>query len=169
MRPAPACARRVAADAVVTVARATVAVGVLLLAPACVTTPEAVPTDETRCYYFERDAAAEALRLPWGVMLLPEPLEGWPAIQQLPGVRPAVTLVAHEQAASFPFGYWRPLGADSLEIGHPAGGGIVLTLEAEPMRLTGTARELGDAVPPGAAPPGSRPATRVSLVRAQCP
>jgi hypothetical protein len=152
-----------------TAARAALLAAVLPLLAGCMTTPDPAPADEARCYYFERDAGAEALRLPWGVMLLPDPLEGWPAIQQLPGVRQAATLVGHEQAASFPFGYWRPLGVDSLEIGYPAGGGIVMALEAEPMRLAGVAREVGDALPPGAASAGSRPATRVSLVRAQCP
>jgi hypothetical protein len=150
-------------------ARAGCGTAAALLLVACVTTPGLAPVDEPGCYYFERNAAAQALHLPWGVRLLPDTLEGWPAIQQQPGVRRAVTLVGHEQAAAYPFGYWRPLGRDSMEIGYPAGGGLVLHLAVEPMRLSGTAREVGDAVAPGARPPGGSPAGVVSLIRAQCP
>jgi hypothetical protein len=138
---------------------------------ACATTPESVNLDIAGCWYFERDAAAEALRLPWGVRLLPDSLTGWPALGQLPGVRRATTLAGPGEEAGHPFGYWRPLGADaptrdSLEIGYPAGGGLVLRLDGGPTHLTGTATPMGDAMAPGAAPPRVRP---VTLTRARCP
>jgi hypothetical protein len=139
-----------------------------LCAPAaCVTTPPA-PRVAAGCYYFERDATAVRLNLPWGVRLLADTLEGWPVIQQRRDVRGAVTLVGHGETAAFPFGYWLPLGADSVEIGYPAGGGLLLELQVGPGRLAGTARALGDAMRPGEfAQP--RPAEAVSLVHARCP
>jgi hypothetical protein len=140
----------------------------VLLATACVSTPDVAPADRAGCYYFERDAAADALALPWGVRLLTDSLQGWPAIQQLPGVRQAETLVHYDARAGYPFGYWRPLAADSIEIGYPAGGGLLLRLHADAARLAGTARPVGDVMPaPGAG--AARTATAVSLVRASCP
>ncbi|HUE77535.1 MAG TPA: hypothetical protein VMM83_06295 [Longimicrobiales bacterium] len=124
------------------------------------------PADLAGCYYFERDAAADQLRLPWGVRLLDRPLEGWPAIQQLVGVRVATTLTA-DGDVDHPFGYWRPMGQDSINIGYPAGGGLSLRLAVEPARLAGTARPVGDALPlDGVA---NRPLRTVSLTHARCP
>ncbi|HSJ06382.1 MAG TPA: hypothetical protein VK936_06760 [Longimicrobiales bacterium] len=144
---------------------------VLGLAPACATTPENGEADRTGCWYFERDAAAEALRLPWGVRLTPDSLTGWPALERLPGVRRATTLAGPGDEAGHPFGYWRPLAGDSrtpdsLEIGYPAGGGLVLRLHGGTDRVAGTASPVGDAVAPGAAAPQVR---RVALTRARCP
>lgn len=135
-------------------------------ASGCASTDDAPPADLAGCFYFERDAAADQLRLPWGVRLLDQPLEGWPAIQQLDGVRVAATLTG-EGDADHPFGYWRPLGEDSINIGYPAGGGLSLRLAVEPGRLTGTARPVGDALPLDGA--GERPLRAVSLMRARCP
>lgn len=139
-----------------------------VLGSACVSTPDA-PLDEVAgCYYFERDAAAESLRLPWGVRLLADSLTGWPAWAQRPEVRRAVTLVDYEESAAHPFGYWRPLGRDSLEVGYPGGGGLVLRLAVEPARLVGTARPVGDVL----RPPGELPAPSVhpvALLHARCP
>jgi hypothetical protein len=119
------------------------------------------------CYYFERDAAAERLRLPWGVQLLEDSISGWPALQELSGVRRAVTLLGHGRSASHPFGYWRLVGSDSVEIGYPAGGGLVLDLRAENGRLTGSALPAGDAVAPGEA--AARTRENVRLTHALCP
>jgi hypothetical protein len=137
-------------------------------AGACVSTPEAQLGELAGCYYFERDAAAEDLRLPWGVHFLPESLQGWPAWEEHPGVRSAVTLVNETEARAFPFGYWRPLGGDSLEVGHPGGGGLILRLAVEPGRLEGTVRPVGDVL----RPPGDLPAHSpqpVALRLARCP
>jgi hypothetical protein len=142
------------------------AAAIIGLAPACATTPENGQADRTGCWYFERDADAEALRLPWGVRLLPDSLTGWPALERLPGVRRATTLARPGEEAGHPFGYWRSLGGDTVEIGYPAGGGLLLQLEGDTAHLTGTATPVGDAVAPGAAPPRVRP---VTLTRARCP
>jgi hypothetical protein len=147
------------------------AAAAVLLASACATTPDNGEAHPTGCWYFERDAAAEALRLPWGVRLLPDSLTGWPALERLPGVRRATTLAAPGDEAGHPFGYWRPLAGepstrDSLEIGYPAGGGLVLRLGGGIDRVTGTASPVGDAVAPGAAPAQVR---AVTLTRARCP
>jgi hypothetical protein len=148
---------------------------VVLGAASCATTPPAAPAVPFGCWYFERDAAAERLNLPWGVRLLEDTLTGWPAIQQLPGVRRALTLIDHGETAAHPFGYWRPVGDDSLEIGYPAGGGLLLRVDAaeasaEPgaARLEGTARATGDLLRPDAPAADDRPAQRVVLVRAAC-
>jgi hypothetical protein len=133
----------------------------------CATTPAPSADDLTGCYYFERGVAADTLHLPWGVQLLPDSLEGWPAIQQLPGVRRARTLVDAERTHSHPFGYWRPLEADSVEIGYPGGGGLVLVLGVGEVQLTGTARAVGDVVRPGGQPTRAQPG--ITLARAACP
>jgi hypothetical protein len=126
------------------------------------------------CWYFDRTAAAERLNLPWGVELRTDSVQGWPAIQQLTNVRRAVTLIDATRVEDFPFGYWRALRSDSVEIGYPAGGGLLLSLAVQPpppalaTALAGTARALGDARPPGQfdRPPEDDP---VSLTRAMCP
>jgi hypothetical protein len=147
--------------------RLTITLVAVVSATACVSMTPRSPDMLVGCYYFERDAVADTLRLPWGIRLLPDTLAGWPAIQQLPDVRRAVTLVGAEQTASYPFGYWRPLADDSVEIGYPAGGGLVLSLAADTTQLTGTVRAVGDAVAIGETPARARDA--VSLMRARCP
>lgn len=126
----------------------------------------------TGCWYFEQTPTG--LRLPWGVRLTDRRLEGWPALNRLEGVRLATTLTA-EKEQNHPFGYWRDLAAaDSLEIGYPAGGGLVLELEVQqtdPGRwpvLKGLARPVGDAVALGE-DPAERAARPVRLTHAACP
>jgi hypothetical protein len=143
-------------------------VGVAAAVSGCVSTPQA-PAPVAGCYYFERDAGAERLNLPWGVRLLPDSLTGWPAIQQHAGVRRAETLLDFERTAAHPFGYWRPLGADSVEVGYPGGGGLLLLLGIEDVRLAGRARAVGDALPPPGETARFLPFTRVVLGRAACP
>jgi hypothetical protein len=140
---------------------------VVVSTTACVSMTPRSPDRLVGCYYFERDVVADTLRLPWGIRLLPDTLAGWPAIQQLPDVRRAVTLVGPEQTASYPFGYWRLFAEDSVEIGYPAGGGLVLSLAADTTHLTGTVRAVGDAVALGETL--SRATDAVSLMRARCP
>jgi hypothetical protein len=135
---------------------------------ACNASPGAAPASLAGCYYFERDAVAERLRLPWGVRLLPDTLAGWPALQQRPGVRVARTLVGLGEEAGHPFGYWRTLHGDSLEIGYPAGGGLVLTLAVSGPRLAGEAVAAGDALPLGGVVPERR-GEPVALLHAACP
>lgn len=135
---------------------------------ACASTPDPAPDDLAGCYYFEPGEVAQRLRLPWGVRVLADTVDGWPALEQRAGARRAVTLVAPGDEAAHPFGYWLPLDGDSVEIGYPAGGGLVLTLTAGPTHLTGTVTPVGDALPPGAADPRPR-SEPVSLLRARCP
>jgi hypothetical protein len=139
-----------------------------LVLSACATTQPGGPPPLAGCWYFERDAAAERLQLPWGVRLLEDTLTGWPALQQRPGVRRALTLLRPGEEEPFPFGYWLPLGSDSVEIGYPAGGGLLLELAVSAERLSGGALELGDAQPPPAGP-RVRPRHPVSLAWAACP
>jgi hypothetical protein len=148
-------------------------IGITLLAGGCATTDVAPATALAGCWYFDRTVAAEQLNLPWGVELRTDSVQGWPGIQQLPEVRRAVTLLDGTRVVDFPFGYWRALRADSIEIGYPAGGGLLLSLAVQPpppaeaAALAGTARALGDARPPGQT--FDPPADPVSLTRAGCP
>lgn len=140
----------------------------MVIVLACASTPDAERSSRTGCYYFERDQAAVELRLPWGVRLLDGPLEGWPALAQRPGVHPATTLRPTGET-DHPFGYWAEASGDTIEVGHPGGGGLVLTLVpdgAGGRNLRGTARPVGDAVPVEGA---HRPVRPVRLSLAQCP
>lgn len=139
-----------------------------LVMSACASTPDPVVDRLAGCYYFETGEVAQRLRLPWGVRLVADTIGGWPALQQRSGVQRAVTLVAPGQEAAHPFGYWLPLDGDSVEIGYPAGGGLLLALAAGPTHLTGTVTPVGDALPPGAEDPHPR-SEPVSLLRARCP
>lgn len=119
------------------------------------------------CHYFVQDDVARDLQLPWGIRLLDRPLQGWPAMEQRGEVMRATTLTGHEEV-DFPFGYWIATAQDSLEIGYPAGGGIVLELAVANGTMAGQARPVGDAV----RPPGAMPAPRrhpVQLTWARCP
>jgi hypothetical protein len=84
--------------------RILLAAPLLAYAASCATTPGPAAEALTGCYYFEQDATAQALRLPWGVRLLADSLSGWPAIQQRPDVRRAVTLTGTASTAAYPFG-----------------------------------------------------------------
>jgi hypothetical protein len=148
--------------------RATAGLTAVLVISACASTPDPAPDDLAGCYYFEPGEAAQSLRLPWGVRLLADTVDGWPALEQRAGVRQAMTLVAPGEEAGHPFGYWLPLDGDSVEIGYPAGGGLLLTLAVGPTHLAGTVTPVGDALPPGAADPRPR-SEPVSLLRARCP
>lgn len=143
---------------------------VLLLAAAtaCASTAQAPAPGLAGCWYFERDDVARSLRLPWGVRLGEDSLAGWPALERHDGTRVAATLTP-DGDADHPFGYWRPLGEDSVEIGYPGGGGYTLRVGVEDQRLEGTVRAVGDARGPGAddsPPPVPQP---VALMRALCP
>lgn len=131
---------------------------------ACASTGQgADPGDLAGCYYFDQDDVARDLNLPWGVRLLDGPIQGWPALQQYEGARVASTLTGTDEA-DHPFGYWRPLAADSILVGYPAGGGLSLRLSTAGDGLSGIARALGDATLAR-----DRPAHPVRLVHARCP
>jgi hypothetical protein len=139
-----------------------------LVGPACAGQPQPPqPRPLAGCYYFLRGEVAEQLNLPWGVRLLDRPLEGWPAIQQRGDVRRATTLTGVDEQ-NVPFGYWLRTAHDSIEVGYPGGGGLVLELSAADFGLQGRAREVGDALPPPAARPERR-THPVELAWARCP
>lgn len=119
------------------------------------------------CHYFVEDGVARDLSLPWGIRLLDRPLEGWPALQQREGVRRATTLTGRDEV-DHPFGYWIRTAPDSLEIGYPGGGGLLLELAIEHHAFRGHARAVGDALEPPAALPAER-AYPVRLTWARCP
>lgn len=129
---------------------------------ACVSAPAAAPADPVGCWYFERDEHASALNLPWGVRLAADALADAPAHHD---ARAARTLQADGEA-DHPFGFWAPIAGDSILIGYPAGGGLVLRLAGGDTSMHGIARPVGDVVAPGAPPRAERP---VHLSRAQCP
>lgn len=142
---------------------------------ACATTPEPIGTEALiGCWYFEQGSAPPGLRLPWGVRLAEGPLEGWPALQARGDVRVAETLTA-AAPRDFPIGYWRTTAeGDSLEMGYPAGGGLLVSVAVprggeEAPALDGAVAPVGDAVEPGGrASSGSGP-HRVRLTSARCP
>lgn len=121
-------------------------------------------------------ARASDLRLPLGIRLTDRALEGWPAVQQLEGVRVAATLTPQGER-DHPFGFWRPFAdGDSVHVGYPAGGGLAMDLDAlpEPERegeagvaLAGAVRPVGDVLRPGSSgDPDPRP---VRLSAGRCP
>ena len=134
----------------------------LIALPSCVSAPAAAPADPVGCWYFDRDDHASELNLPWGVRLLDDALADAPAHGD---ARTARTLNADGEA-DFPFGFWAPLPGDSIVIGYPAGGGLVLRLAGGDTSMGGIARPVGDAITPGAE---ARPDRPVRLSRAQCP
>ena len=139
-----------------------VAACLLIALPACVSAPAATAANPVGCWYFERDAHASELNLPWGVRLLGESLANAPAHAD---ARAARTLQADGEA-DFPFGFWAPIAGESIVIGYPAGGGLLLRVAGGDTSLHGIARPVGDALAPGAGPRPDRP---VHLSRAQCP
>lgn len=142
------------------------AAGLLLVAFACAHTPDRGDVREPiGCWYFDRNDAATALNLPWGIRLTGDSLTGWPAIDQRGGARVAATLTP-DGDQGHPFGYWLETSGDSIEVGYPGGGGLVLRLAVSDTALTGIARPVGDALP---LEPGPRPDRPVRLTPARCP
>jgi hypothetical protein len=134
-----------------------------LLAGACASTPDGSAQELAgRCYYFEQDATARSLNLPWGVRLTDQPLTGWPALAETEA-RVAVTLMGPDESADHPFGYWQSRSADSVRLGYPGMGGLLVDAHVEDAALVGTATPVGDAdVDDGRA-------HAVRLIYARCP
>lgn len=134
---------------------------------ACPAPQDGVVAELPACFQFERNAGARALGLPWGFVLEDEALgSGWPLVADRPGVRRARTATSPTERADQPFGYWAPAG-DSVEIGYPGGGGVVLTLSPQGQDLIGQGVAVGDAVPLGGAM-GPRPPHPVVARRVLC-
>src|SRR5690606_513664 len=136
-----------------------------LALPACAhyRSPPAEMATIVGCYRFTEADGAPGL--PWGIELLPDSLTGWDAQADAVVAR---TWRTPGSAADHPVGYWKPLAADSIRTGYPAGGGIDLVLGRGDGVLSGRGRAVGDAVPVG----GSfepRPPHLVRAVRVGCP
>jgi hypothetical protein len=150
-----------------------VLLAILPAAAGCGTWPQTGIEALAGCWYFEQDAVARELQLPWGVRLMDRPLDGWPALERLDGVKLAATLTRGGDR-DHPFGYWRlfPRG-DSVHLGHPGGGGFAVDAGVVPNddgwpELAGAARPTGDVMPaPG--DEATRAARSVRLTRARCP
>jgi hypothetical protein len=129
-----------------------------LLAAACASTADRASARIAGCYQFRWDEGARALRLPWGLELLDEPVGyGWMITMRYADVKLARTATSPTQRDDHPFGYWRLTEADSVEVGHPGGGaGFVLVLGSEGQDLVGSGRAVGDVLAPGETPPSRR-------------
>ena len=97
------------------------------------------------CYRIEANAAAEALRLPWGFALtgdlLPLPRPG--------DRRTAETLTEAGQRLDYPLGAWWISDEGTIQIGSISLGSVHLSVTPENDGLRGTARSTGDAGRPG--------------------
>lgn len=148
--------------------RAVAVLAALAAGLAATCSPEEQAVGLAGCYQFERNEGARGLGLPWGVELVDEPLGSeWPGMSGRAGVRRARTATSPTERGDVPFGYWAPAGTDSLEIGYPGGGGMVLTLGVSGPDLIGGGRGVGDAIPLGGSL-GPRPPLPVVARRVLC-
>jgi hypothetical protein len=136
------------------------------LAAACLSIAEGRGPGYAGCYQFYRDEGARVLGLPWGLELLDEPLAGgWMVTMRFPDVMKALTATSPTAREDHPIGYWREIPGDSIELGHPGGGGgytLLLTLDGQD--LVGRATAVGDAGAPGQ----PRPTRAVTAYRVLC-
>jgi hypothetical protein len=122
-------------------------------APTEAVPPAALEEGEVGCWAFEENAATEALDLPWGLALMGHPV---PGLREPGDRRAAATLDGSGTRSEVPFGSWRPLPGDSVQVGPVAMGSLQLRLAVGEEELTGLARSIGDVAGPwaeaGAAP-----------------
>jgi hypothetical protein len=143
--------------------------GLVLLATACASAGSRDAVADAGCYQFRWDAGAKALGLPWGVVLLDEPLESsWPVSRRDPSAKKALTATSESGRADAPFGYWLLTSSDSVEIGHPGGlGGFSIRLGRSGEDLVGRGSPVGDVLRPGETP-GPRPAQQIVAQKVLC-
>jgi hypothetical protein len=147
---------------------ATLNVTVTAALAACASGASSQASELAGCYQLERNAGARALGLPWGFVLEDEELgAGWPLVSERAGVQRARTATSPTGRADVPFGYWASAAGDSVEIGYPGGGGVVLTLASTGQDLIGQGVAVGDAVPLGGAM-GPRAPVAVTARRVLC-
>jgi hypothetical protein len=145
---------------------------VCVAASGCMGTPapDAAAGGE-RCYQIVPEGEARDVRgLPWGVQLLTDTThvddEGAPPTAW----RRAVGFAEDGSPLEQPFTAWRPIGDDSLSIGHRGRSALELRVgragDGDP---TGVLRDVGDAV--GSVRPGalSQPLGKVRLAPVVCP
>jgi hypothetical protein len=138
---------------------------VALALSGCASMADSAGQELAGCYQFRYDQGAKGLGLPWGVVLLDEPIEpGWMVGMRFENVMTAQTATSATEREDHPFGYWR-LAGDTVEIGHPSGfTGFTLTLLSQGRDLVGTGRAIGDAGLPGE----TRPTQPVTAYRVVC-
>jgi len=109
-------------------------------------TPAALGPGGELCYRFQDNAARQAMRLPWGMALAGGPVD----LRDPADRRAAATLTEAGGRSLAPFGAWRPIGLDSVQVGPLVTGSVQLRLAVEEGVLRGLARSSGDARPPRA-------------------
>ena len=109
--------------------------------------PAALEAGEVGCWAFEENGASAALDLPWGLALMGHPV---PGLQEPGDRRAAATLDGSGTRSEVPFGSWRPLPGDSVQVGPVAMGSLQLRLAVGEEELTGVARSIGDVAGPWA-------------------
>lgn len=129
----------------------------------CASTPDGSAQALEGCWYFEQDDVVRQVGLPWGVRLTTDSLPNAPEAEDGAFARTAVTLIGPDEVADHPFGYWQPVGGDSVRLGYPGMGGYDVRMEVAENEMVGTVRSVGDA---GL---GQRPTRPVRLMRAACP
>jgi hypothetical protein len=127
--------------------------------------PATLEAGEVGCWAFEENAASEALDLPWGLALTGDPVRG---LREVGEERSAATLDESGGRSQVPFGSWRPLPGDSVQVDPVAMGSLQLRLAVGEEELTGVARPIGDVAGPWAGP-GARPVEGVVARAAPCP
>ncbi len=117
------------------------------LGQACASSTDGAPVSWVGCYRFTDTPPLEQMRLPWGFEVTDEPLADRSSVE----MRVAVTWDTPTRSSSFPFSYWRELPADSIEMGTLGLGAVTmrLGLVSGTDDVSGWARDVGDAVPPG--------------------
>lgn len=108
---------------------------------------DALGPDAELCYRFVDNEASRALDLPWGVALQGGPV---PALADSGDRRAAATLSADGTRSDMPFGAWRPLAGDSVQVDPVLTGRLQLRLAAGPDALRGVGRPVGDVAGPWA-------------------
>lgn len=117
-------------------------------APPSAAALEAMGADARVCYRFAENDAFRALGLPWGVALRGGPLPGMVD----PGDRrDAATLGPDGTVSSVPFGAWRALPGDSVQVDPALTGSLQLRLAVDAEGLHGLGRAVGDVAGPWAA------------------
>lgn len=109
--------------------------------------PAALEVGEVGCWAFEENEASAALDLPWGLALTGDPV---PGLREPGEDRAAATLDEAGGRSEVPFGSWRPLPGDSVQVGPVAMGSLQLRLAVGEDALTGVARSIGDVAGPWA-------------------
>lgn len=124
---------------------------------------DAMSPDGVQCYQFERNAAADRLGLPWGVVRTHDYLD-----PPGPGARHvAMTLSGPDTRDDYPIGYWRHVEG-GLEFGANGMGPLSLTLQPSGLSMTGTGRFVGDALPAGGGTINRSPVSGVVAQQVMC-